>query len=405
MKRSDYLNRNVILISLSAFFADMGYQAVTAVFALILVLEMHEPAILYGLLLGLSYGLGSVFSLIGGRLGETHGKKRMALLGNLLIPLMSISVLFSNILIIGALFVLGWWARYFRSPVRRAWLAEVSDPKYSSRVFGFLHALDVGGGMIAVIYSIVLVILHVQLRDIILVTIAPLLISSLCLGLAGTEKHAQFSRLSRVEENGYQKETIQDSIVFRAVILSATFFGFSYYALGFPIITVAETHNSFVYGILTFGIYLGISALAGYSLGYLRAKKPLRTLWSIGYLLAALSSLTIGLSYMMHSGLALFYLGAAGLGFATGSVETFEPVMIAAVAKAKKLSTRMGWLSSSRALGLFVSNVVMGTIFIFSEFYSYLYASLASLCAAAILIAAEVRIRRKRVREPDQSDR
>ena len=62
---SAWLTRDVSLISLSAFFADMGYQAVTAVFPLLLVLKMHEPAYVYGLLLGLSYGIGSDYSLIG----------------------------------------------------------------------------------------------------------------------------------------------------------------------------------------------------------------------------------------------------------------------------------------------------------------------------------------------------
>jgi MFS family permease len=116
-----------MLISLSACFADMGYQAVTAVFPLLIIIELKEPAYVYGLLLALSYGLGSAFSLFGGRLGDAHGKKTIALIGNLLIPLMSISVLFSNLTILGAFFVFGWWARYFRTPVRRAWLVEVSS--------------------------------------------------------------------------------------------------------------------------------------------------------------------------------------------------------------------------------------------------------------------------------------
>ena len=390
-----------MLISLSAFFADMGYQAVTAVFPLLIVIELKEPAYVYGLLLALSYGVGSLFSLVGGRLGDRYSKKTLSLAGNLLIPLMSISTLFPNVVFIGALFVFGWWARYFRTPTRRAWLVEVSNPDYRSKIFGFLHALDVGGGMIAVIYSIVLVLLNVPLREIIILTIIPLLISSLSLALAGTKKSEGFvaaqnaaqaikNRSHPQDENRSQDDKRND-FVFRMLLLSATLFGFSYYALGFPIVTVAQSQGSAVLGILTFGIYLGVSALAGYSLGSLRSKRPFRTLWSLGYMLAALSSLVIGTSFALHYNLGVYYLGAAGLGFATGSVETFEPVLTSTLVKSSRLSSGMGWLSTSRALGLFVSNIAMGILFAFNEFDSYLYAALAAFVAALILLSVEIK--------------
>ena len=393
-----WLTRDVLLISLSAFFADMGYQAVTAVFPLIIIIELREPAYVYGLLVALSYGIGSVFSLMGGKLGDRYGKKRISLVGNLLIPLMSISVLFPSVFVLGALFVLGWWARYFRSPSRRAWLVEVSNPSFRSKTFGFLHALDVGGGMIAVLYSVALVLLKVPLRDIILVTIIPLIISSVSLAFARTEPNREF--VSQASEH-IMKDSVASAdesnktneFVFRALLLSATLFGFSYYALGFPIVTVAQTQNSAVLGILTFGIYLGVSAGAGFLLGSVRSKKPFRTLWTLGYLVAALSSLVIGSSYVFHYGLGLYYLGAAGLGFATGSVETFEPVLTSTLVESKKLSSGMGWLSSSRALGLFVSNIVVGTLFVFSQFDSYLYAAIMAFVAAMILLVVELRTR------------
>ncbi|MDG7012005.1 MAG: hypothetical protein JRN17_02820, partial [Nitrososphaerota archaeon] len=126
-------------------------------------------------------------------------------------------------------------------------------------------------------------------------------------------------------------------------------------------------------------------------LGSVRSKRPLRTLWTLGYLLAALSSLVIGASYALHFGLGLYYLGAAGLGFATGSVETFEPVLTSTLTKAGNLSSGLGRLSSSRALGLFTSNLVMGAIFTFSQFGSYAYAAALAGSAAVILLAVETK--------------
>ena len=389
-----WLSRDSLLLSLSAFFADMGYQAVTAVFPLLIITELGQPAYVYGLLLALAYGVGSLFSLAGGKLGDKHGKKGIALLGNLLIPLMSVSVLFQNVMVVGALFVFGWWARYFRTPARRAWLVEVSDPAYRSKIFGFLHALDVGGGMIAVIYSIILKLAGASFSQIVLVTAIPLLVSSVALALASTRPHEKYvadTKPSGRPEPADEAKERKDRFVFRWLLISATLFGFSYYALGFPIVTVAESQGSAVLGILTFGIYLGVSAGAGYLLGSVRGRRPFRTLWSLGYLLAAVSSLIIGASYAFNYGLGLYYVGAAGLGFATGSVETFEPVLTSTLVKSKRLSAGMGWLSSSRAIGLFTSNIVMGAIFTFSQFGSYLYAAATALGAAIILVAVELR--------------
>jgi MFS family permease len=374
----------------------MGYQAVTAVFPLFLVIELKEPAYVYGLLLALSYGVGSAFSLFGGKLGDTHGKKPIALIGNLLIPLMSISVLFSSLILLGALFVFGWWARYFRTPVRRTWLVEVSNPSYRSKVFGFLHALDIGGGIIAVGYSVVFALIGIPLRWIILVTALPIIVSSLCLALAHTEPNEEYVQSLSADpmhehESAQEEWRVSNDFVFRALLLSATLFGFSYYALGFPIVTVAQSQGSLVLGMTTFGIYLGVSAIAGYLLGSIRGRRPFRTLWTLGYLLAGMSSLVIGFSNVFNYGLGLYYIGAAGLGFATGSVETFEPVLVSALVKSKKLSSGMGWLSSSRAIGLFVSNIVMGIIFMFSEFDSYLYAAITAAAAAMILLATELK--------------
>ena len=70
---ASWLTRYALLLSLSAFFADMGYQAVTAVFPLLIVLKLGQPAYVYGVLLALAYGVGSLFSLFGGKLGDWFG--------------------------------------------------------------------------------------------------------------------------------------------------------------------------------------------------------------------------------------------------------------------------------------------------------------------------------------------
>ena len=397
LRRRDWLTRDALLLCLSAFFADTGYQAVAAIFPLFLVFQLRESVFYVGLFFALAYGIGSLFAYVGGRAGDRFNKKYVALAGNLLIPLMSLSGLAGGVALAGGLFVAGWWARYSRTPARRAWLVDVTDPQYRAKVFGFLHALDVGGGVLAVTYSVLLLLFHISYTDVLLVTILPLLLSSLCLVLAKRPASPTPSR-SRAAATGSAAGQGDSVVAYRALLLSATLFGFSFYSFGFPILTVAQSPTAGepsvvdALAVVTFGVYLGLSALAGILLGG-RRMRPIRAIWSIGYLLAAFASLAIGALYLLDATAPAFYIAAAGLGFATGCVETFEPTLISNLVASHRLSEGMGWLSMTRAIGLFTANLALGVLFGIDQFYAYVYAFATALLAAATLAYAEYRTR------------
>ncbi len=392
--RREWLTRDALLLSLSACFADTGYQAVAVVFPLFLVLQLHESFFYVGLFLALAYGIGSLFSFFGGKAGDRFNKKYVALAGNFLIPLMSLSGLAASVVVAGALFIAGWWARYSRTPARRAWLVEVTDPAYRAKVFGFLHALDVGGGVIAVTYSVVLLLLGYSYTVVLLVTILPLLLSSLCLVLA--KRPADAVAPARQKARGSAAGTGSPRLAYRALLLSATLFGFSFYSFAFPVLTVESVQSGSVYAgafaVITFGVYLGVSALAGIVLGRMKLR-AIHAIWSLGYLIAAFASLAIGVLYVFGAGALPFYAAAAALGFATGAVETFEPTMISEIVASARLSEGMGWLSATRAIGLFVANFAIGILFGLGQFYAYVYAFATALAAAGLLAWAERRTR------------
>lgn len=179
---STWRSRDVWAIALSAFFADWGYQAVLVGFPLFLVLALRDPVWVFGLVMAVAYGGGAVASWIGGRLGDRAGHRRVALAGNSAIPLLSLSGLVSAAAPAGTLLSLGWWARNLRSPSRRAMLTQaVPDEENRARAFGFLHALDVGGGVLAALSVLALLALHVAFRWIFLATALPLLASTVAL--------------------------------------------------------------------------------------------------------------------------------------------------------------------------------------------------------------------------------
>lgn len=383
MALARWLSREVLLISLSAFFADLGYQSVVGLLPIYITQVLHQKPYVFGLIMAMTYGIGSTISYAGGRIGDRLNKRRVALAGNLLIPLLSFSGLPSNVFASGGLYMGGWFARDFRSPPRRAMLVEASDPAYRSSVFGLLHGLDVGGGTVSALLAFFLLTSGFRIGEVMLVSIAPILTSSVVLYLTKGEKHENYVRSLSSEG----KTAVEDAAGFsdkRLFFAAVALFGFSYYSLGFPIITVTNETGSYALGIATYAIFLVSSGLSGFAFGLTRLN-AIRTLWKLGYAVAAVASLLIALSYQFHAGIAGFYPATAVLGLGAGVVETYEPVVATALVPSRRLSRGLGSLSQWRSIGLFTSNILMGVLFTISVFSSYLYAFATALAGALIL--------------------
>jgi MFS family permease len=384
-EKEHWLTRNVLLISFSAFFADLGYQLVVALIPVLLVLVLKAPPYVFGVFMSLSYGLGSLFAYLGGRLGDRYGKKRVVVFGNSLIPLLSLSGLLSTPVASGLLFTAGWWSRNFRTPPRRALLIESSSREHASRVFGFLHALDVGGGMISVVLAVLLLALGQPIYRVILFSIIPLIVSTLLLVFVDERKEERMVGAPAESDTLRAKKSDERRKIFRVLLVSSMLFGLSSYSLGFPVITVSQTQHSYVYGAGTYGVFLGFSAMSGYLFGS-RKLDEVKALALLGYLLSALGTLAIGVSYLFHSGSLAYYGSAALVGMGVGVTETYEPSLTSHLVRISEESTGMGLLSAYRSLGLFIANTVMGVLFSVDQFYSYVFATLLALLASVTLL-------------------
>lgn len=375
-------NANVWKISLSAFFADFGYQAVLAGFPIFLVVVLKAPVWAYGVAMAFSYGPGALVAYAGGRLGDRTDHRRVAILGNILIPILSFSGLVAIPWQAITLFVLGWLPRNLRSPSRRVMLTRSVTDAHRTRAFGFLHALDVGGGVLAGLGLLTLLAYHVAFRWIFLLTIIPLLISTAMLVLV---KPQQFFPQDTKQKDSQVSH--QEHQMVRGVLIAAALYGFSSYSLGFPILTVTQSSHSGVWGVLSYVIFLGISALTGLWLGR-RVKGTVKELAGIGYLLAAVGSLGLALAYAFHGGLISYYVPIALLGFALGAIETLEPTLIARFTPAAASGKGMGSLSASRSIGLFLANIIMGLLYHFTPVDAYGYATVVALAAMVVLLAS-----------------
>ncbi len=437
-RRPPWRTRDVWAISLSAFFADLGYKAVLAGFPLFLVLTLHQPVWEYGLASAVSYGGGALFSQAGGRIGDRVGHRRTALVGNAVIPLLSLCALVANPAWAIGLLTGGWWARNLRSPSRRVMLVEaVPDEAHRSSAFGFLHALDVGGGALAGVYLLVAVAAHVPFHWIFLATAIPIAISTLSLRQARvgdrrpspaadrspgpraqppeepapeppTEDRARRAAVPGTDPPGGARgisadggsaqppgiATGEPSVQVappgaRALLAAAALYGFTFFSIGFPVLTVAQESGRLTAGIGAFLVLEAASALTGYFLGS-RLGSDLVTQFArlgvLGYLGAALGTGLLALGTAEHAGVGALLGAVAIIGFALGIVETLEPTAMSVLRPGAKAGRAMGALSAARSAGTFVANLAMGLLYSVSASLAYDYAAaLAGIAAIVVL--------------------
>lgn len=376
-----WMNKDVLLISFSAFFADLGYQTAVALFPIFLVVTLKASGSTYGLANAVAFGIGSFFGYLGGLLSDKYDAKKIAIIGNAFIPLISLMGLSQSVTVAVMLFSGGWWARNFRSTARRAILVVNSSHEERGKVFGFLHALDIGGGMISVIMLLGLIYLGLSYNKILLLTAIPLVISTLLLIPTTSINHTKKESEKKTESNDKMPGN-----TYKGIIIATALYGFSTYSLGFPILTITQQSNSSLLGIGSYAVYLGVSAAVGYWIGSRKFNK-IKALSYLGYIFSGVGSLLLGLSYLYHWGNPVSYFAVAILGFAFGVIETLEPTLISFIKGVKDLGKGMGALAGSRSFGIFSANLIMGVLYVVNPFYSYLYATFISIIAGIVVLA------------------
>ncbi|MFP3169000.1 MAG: MFS transporter [Thermoproteus sp.] len=365
----------VLKISFSAFFADLGYQAAVVMFPLVFVVYLGAPMWLYGVAEAINYGLGSLMAFLGGLAGDRFGRKRMAILGNaLIIPVsfLGFAKYWWQALLI---FMVGWWFRNFRSPPRRAMMTEVTDPSERNEAFGILHALDIAGAVLSITYAAILLFVKFPVEYLLLITAAPLAVSTLLIALVNAGRGSSAGSASFTELRGLGR-------ALWLVVVSTFFFGFSQYSFGFPVITTAEfTHEDYL-AVVAYGVFLATSAVFGYVFGKSRINEY-AGLSYLGYLLGVFASL--GFALLSPMGVTGIYPAASLLGVAVAATETFEPTIISKVAPRERMGMGMGLLSFGRSIGIFLANTAMGLLYQLHYSYAYYFAAASSFTAFLVV--------------------
>jgi len=398
-------NKNVWAISLSAFFADLGYQTILAGFPILLVIILKQPYWEYGLATAISYGGGAIFSYYGAKIGSKIGHRRLALIGNSAIPLLSLCALVANPAWAIGLLVGGWWSRNLRSPSRRVMLVEaVPVEKSRAKAFGFMHGLDVGGGAMAGLFLAIALEFHLPIKWTFLITIAPLLASTYSLSRSDVGSNPKEIAMRSAEQKTdtpaeHEPEETSDHLdkghylksASNKLILAALLYGFTFYSTGFLVLTTAKSTNSTVGGVIAYLLVQLISALTGYLIAPRIAKNlvwQFASLGSCGYIAGSLGAVIVAVSAVEHLGFVGLDIGVAVIGFALGIVDTLEPASMSLVTDKKHIAKGFGSLAAARSMGTFSANLIMGLLYEAGVAYAYGYAAVLALAAGiAVLLA------------------
>ena len=388
-ERPRWRNRDVWAISLSAFFSDTGYQGVLAGFPLFLVLTLHQPVWEFGLASAIAYGGGTLFAGAGALLGDRFGHRRVAITGNALIPLLSLSALWANPAVAIGLLCAGWWARNFRTPSRRVMLVEaVPDEGDRNSVFGFLHALDIGGGALAGTYVLIAVIEHVAFKWIFLGSALPLAIATFSLTRSTTGRKEPRNTPQKEVVPGAPQPALPGTT---PLLVAAAVFGFTYYSVGFPVLTAAQGSAHLSVGIGAFLLLNAVSAATGYFVGpRLGSRLPdrFRDLGALGYLFSVVGAALLAFGYGERLGTVTLMFGVVALGFALGIVETVEPSLMSVLKPGRRAGRGFGALTAARSVGLTLGNVIMGLLYGLGADWAYGYAAVAGAAAVVIVLGA-----------------
>lgn len=373
-----WITRTVVGIVVATFFSDVGHEMVTAVLPLYLgTLGLGAAAL--GAMEGAADLAFSLSKLAGGAVGHRVKKKRPWASAGYLVTTLGTGLL---ALVQGLSAMIGlrtaaWFGRGFRSPLRDFLLADEVGPTHFGRAYGFERSADMIGAVIGPLTAAGLVALGAGMREVILWSIIPSLVSVLAIALFTRDRDEPAPTASTPAEASAapaQREPLPRRFwLFCAGVLlfglgdfSRTFLIFlaSGMAAGSAAGSAASSsgHALGAGGVLTIAVllYAGhnfISALAAYPIGRFADARGKPRLLIAGYALGVATNFLLAFTYGSLAWLA-FAIALSGIYIAIE--ETLEKAVVVELLPRHQRSLGLGILASANALGDLGSSVWVG---------------------------------------------
>ncbi len=381
MRGEDWLNRNVVLMSLSSLFSDTSHEAATAILPLFLKMIGAGSGAL-GLIEGASDAASSLLKFLSGHYSDRIGRrKEIAIAGYSLTALGKAGFAFaSSWLSVLGLRVLAWMGRGARGPVRDAMLADSVTPQTYGRAFGLHRAMDTVGAVVGPALALLLVP-HLHLRTIFLLTFIPGMLAVFSIA-AVREPRRPPSTLGIRESFEHLPPT------FKIFLYSVGIFGLGNFAHTLLILRAADILQP------TYGARANTIAIALYTLhnvfyaavsfpaGRLGDRFSRRSLLIAGYVLFCGVALGFGFATSLLQLVALFI----GAGVYIGIVDAVEASYAAELLPVHVRGHGFGILGLVNGIGDFLSSAIVGWLWAAaSAQVAFVYAAGFALAGAVML--------------------
>jgi MFS family permease len=155
------ISRNVLVMGVVSFFTDVSSEMIVPVRILFLVLVLHTPLPVAGLIEGVAESTASLLKIVSGRLADrVSSRKPMILFGyglsNACKPLLGAVSSWPGALLLVFLDRVG---KGVRGSPRDALMADSTLPQYMGKAFGFHRSMDTLGAAIGPLLSYVILLL------------------------------------------------------------------------------------------------------------------------------------------------------------------------------------------------------------------------------------------------------
>lgn len=378
-----WLNRNVLGMAITSFFADVGYEMVSAVLPGFLA-SIGVAAAALGWIEGVADAVSSFVKLGSGWYGDRVGhRKPIVAIGYFLSgTALSVFALAVSWPLVLAGRMVAWFGKGIRGPLRDAMLSESSPPEVRGKVFGMHRASDTAGAVMGPLFGAWLLTrlphptASAPFRTIFLVSLVPGLISFFAMVFIVKERRGVPN-----PRHKFWKSVRAMPRAYRRFLMAVALFGSGDFAPTLLILAVAQLRGAEL-GALLYVVRNLVYALAAFPAGALADRMNQAKLLAVGYGLGALTAFSAAHCFFWHISSTAALTGVFVLaGLCMAIQDTLEGSIPAGLIVASERGTAYGILGAVNGVGDLIASGLVGTLWT-------LVSPVAGFVAAGVLMAS-----------------
>lgn len=348
------LSRNVLLLALTSFLADVSGEMLLAVLPFLLVAQ-GAGGLGVGLVGGLADAMGHALKPVAGRLADRMGRRMPLVIGGYLAaalsrfgvglaPTWQVSLLFRSTDRIG---------KGLRTAPRDALLAESVPARERGRAFGLHRAADTAGAVVGVALALGALALYGDSAS----TAQRVVLVGAAIGLT-TLLPLVFVREVHAAADDEGERAVGAAGRFRAFVLIAGVFALGNVSYMFFVLRATGIAGGAAGAVALYLLFNLVYVATAYPAGQLADRFGKPRVLLVGWLLFALSCALFVLTPSLGVGIVAF--GIMGLAFA--GFESVQRALAADLAGAARRSTRIGVFHGVVGLATVVGGIVAGLL-------------------------------------------